>query len=401
MGDSLDVKQLLDAGIHYGHHTGRWNPKMKKYIYGKRNSLHIIDIKETIRGLLLAKKFLYQTVQEGNDIVLVGTKRQAQKCIKSTAERLEMHWVIDRWIGGTLTNFREIRKRVRRLDELEQMETDGTLDIYSKKEGSRLRRELRKVRRNLGGIRNMTKFPGAMVVIDPTREHIAVREAQKVNIPVIALIDTEADPSLVDIPIPGNDDAMRAIEIVVEELATAVEMGIKGRGTRVETGEEAKAERRRSRRPTTARADEIPEEVPYKTDAAPAPADATPAAEGSTPDTPAPETPAPASPPTEGDGEIAESPAPVAAPPADEPAPTDGNEAPVPAPEEAPAGENETPAPVPAPEVAPADESDAPSAGHETADADAGESGGEVPSGDTPADEEAIEKAASEETGTQ
>ncbi len=388
MGDSLDVKELLNAGIHYGHHTGRWNPKMKKYIYGKRNSLHIIDIKETIRGLLLAKKFLYQTVQEGNDIVLVGTKRQAQKCIKSTAEQLEMHWVIDRWIGGTLTNFREIRKRVRRLDELEQMETDGTMDVYSKKEGSRLRRELRKVRRNLGGIRNMTKFPGAVVVIDPTRENIAVREAQKVNIPVIALIDTEADPTLVDIPIPGNDDAMRAIEIVVEELASAVEMGMKGRGTRQVTGEEEKPERRRSIRPTTARADEIPEEVPYKTDAAPVSADATPAAEESAPAGPAPGASPPASAPPEGDDENAESPAQAEAPPAEEPEPAGGNEAPA-------------PAPAPAPEEAPAGEPDAPPAGQDAADAIPAETGDAVPAEDTATGEEAVEKATSEETGGQ
>jgi small subunit ribosomal protein S2 len=233
---------------------------MKPYIYGKRNALHIIDIKETIRGLLLARKFLTKTVSEGNNVIFVGTKRQAKKSVMTHAERLGMYWVTDRWIGGTLTNFREIRKRVRRLEELEQMETDGTMDVYSKKEGSRLRRELRKIRRNLGGIRHMEKFPGAMVVIDPTRENIAVREANKLKIPVIALIDTEANPDPVDIPIPGNDDAMRSIELVVRELASAVEMGLKVQVPAVE--EEDTAPRRRSRRPTTARANDIPDYEP-------------------------------------------------------------------------------------------------------------------------------------------
>jgi len=269
MSSSINVKELLNSGIHYGHHAGRWNPKMKQYIYGKRNSLHIIDIKETIRGLLLAKKYLAKTVSEGKDVVFVGTKRQAQKCIKTRAESVGMHWVTERWIGGTLTNFREIRKRVSHLNELEKMEEEGTMDFYSKKEGARLRRELRKVRRNLGGIRNMTSQPGAMVVIDPSREIIAVREARKIGIPVIALIDTESDPDVVDIPIPGNDDAMKAIELVTAELVSAVEEGIKNRAVRKDEDEEEKP-KRRSQRPTTARADEIPDAVPYKEEKIPA-----------------------------------------------------------------------------------------------------------------------------------
>ncbi|MBN1942228.1 MAG: 30S ribosomal protein S2 [Phycisphaerae bacterium] len=249
------VQELIDAGIHYGHRASRWNPKMKPYIYGKRNNLHIIDVKETLRGLLLAKKFIAQTVSRGKDVVFIGTKRQARKSVQKHADRVEMHWVNDRWLGGTLTNFREIRKRVGRLDQLEQMEAEGLLDAYSKKEGSSLRREMRKIRKNLGGIRKMTKQPGVMIVVDSQREHIAVREARKMGIPVIALLDTDADPDPIDIPIPGNDDAMRAIEVVIRELADAVEIG---KHSRVETdadGEKSQP-RRRSRRATTARAED-------------------------------------------------------------------------------------------------------------------------------------------------
>lgn len=249
------IKELIDAGIHFGHRASRWNPKMKPYIYGKRNSLHIIDVRETFRGLLLAKKFIIQTVAKGKDVMFVGTKRQARKSVQTNADRIGMHWVNERWVGGTLTNFHEIRKRVGRLEELEQMEADGMLDAYSKKEGSRMRREMRKIQRNLGGIRKMTKFPGVMVVVDATREIIAIREARKAGMPVICLIDTDADPDVVDIPIPGNDDAMRAIEIVMRELADAAEIGTH---TRMEGADSDGTEKsqRRSKRETTARADD-------------------------------------------------------------------------------------------------------------------------------------------------
>jgi len=259
MAASELVKELVDAGVHFGHRASRWNPKMKPYIYGKRSNLHIIDVKETLRGLLLAKKFITQTVAQGKDVLFVGTKRQARKSVHSNAERVEMHWIVDRWLGGLLTNFREIRKRIGRLEELEQMEAEGTLDIYSKKEGSRLRREMRKIKRNLGGIRNMTKFPGAMVVVDVSREIIAFREAKKMGIPAICLIDTDADPDMVDIPIPGNDDAMRAIEVVIRELCDAVEAGKRSRIEAAEGSDEEKP-RRRSRRATTARAEDAVEE---------------------------------------------------------------------------------------------------------------------------------------------
>ena len=267
------IKELIDTGIHFGHRGSRWNPKMKPYIYGKRGGLHIIDVKETLRGLLLAKKFIIQTVAKGQDVLFVGTKRQARKSVQDHAERTAMHCVTDRWLGGTLTNFREIRKRIGRLEELEQMEADGLLDAYSKKDGSRLRREMRKIQRNLGGIRKMTKFPGVVIVIDACREIIAIREARKAGVPVICLVDTDANPDIVDIPIPGNDDAMRAIEVIVRELADAAEAGTK---TRTEgNDEQGEKPRRRSKRETTARAQDEPasEEAPAETPAE-APAEA-------------------------------------------------------------------------------------------------------------------------------
>lgn len=246
------VKELIDAGIHFGHRASRWNPKMKPYIYGKRNLIHIIDVKETLRGVLLAKKFLAQVAASGKDILFVGTKRQAKKSVQESAERVGMHCVIDRWLGGTLTNFREVRKRIGRLDELEALEANGLLDQYSKKMGSSLRRETRKIQRNLGGIRKMDRMPGALVVVDQRREVNSVREANKTHIPVVCLLDTDCDPDMVDIPIPGNDDAMRAIELILKELTDAIALGVRGRVADADKGE---ATRRRSQRPATSRAE--------------------------------------------------------------------------------------------------------------------------------------------------
>jgi len=262
------VKDLIDAGIHFGHRASHWNPKMKPYILGKRNLIHIINVKETIKGLLVARKFLTRIAADGKDVLVVGTKRQARKAVEEHAARAGMHWVSDRWLGGTLTNFREIRKRVGRLDQLEQMEADGTLDAYSKKQGASLRRQMRKIKRNLGGIRNMTRLPGAMIVIDQKREIIAIKEANKLNIPVVCLLDTECDPDMVDIPIPGNDDAMRAIELIVKELCDAILEGVHARGEVTE--EPAAPPKRRSRRPTTARA-EAAEQTSPEDEAAEAP----------------------------------------------------------------------------------------------------------------------------------
>lgn len=219
------VKELIDAGIHFGHRATNWNPKMKPFIFGKRNKIHIIDIKATIKGLLLARKFLSKIVAEGHDVLFVGTKRQAKGIIEQYVKPLGMPYVTERWLGGTLTNFRTIRERLKRLEELEQLEASGEISKYSKKMESALRREKAKILRNLEGIRNMTKLPGALVVIDVNHEINAVREAKKLGIPTVCLIDTDGDPDYADIPIPGNDDAMRAIEVVVESLAAAVAEG--------------------------------------------------------------------------------------------------------------------------------------------------------------------------------
>ena len=268
------MKDLIDAGVHFGHRVSRWNPKMKPYIFGKRNQIHIINIKETLKGILLAKRFLGRTVIAGKDVLWVGTKRQARKAGEETALRSNMHYVNDRWLGGTLTNFKEIRKRVGRLEELEKMEAGGQLDTYSKKEGSTLRRELRKVKRNLQGIRRMTAMPGALVLIDQKRELIAVREARKMGIPVVCMLDTDSDPDLTDIPIPGNDDAMRAIELIVKELGDSVAEAVAGRRDAApEPGDGG--ERRRGPRPISAKGDE-PLEGEEKPQPAPAPAPAVP-----------------------------------------------------------------------------------------------------------------------------
>ena len=357
------LKELVDAGIHFGHRVSRWNPKMKPYIYGKRNLIHIIDVKETVRGILLARKFLARTVSQSKDVLFVGTKRQARKAVQENAGRVGMHHVTDRWLGGTLTNFREIRKRVGRLDELEQLEADGLLDQYSKKMGASLRREMRKIRRNLGGIRRMDNLPGALVIVDQRREIIAVREARKVHIPVICLLDTDSDPDLADIPIPGNDDAMRAIEIVIRHLANAVAEGVSARATvDAERAKEAR-ERRRSRRPTTARAE--PPEAPVAEEG---PAPAAPTAPAAAPEAPAAEPEAPAAAP-EAPAAAPEAPAAEPEAPAAEPeAPAAEPEAPAAEPPEAPvaapaaplaqpAGENDPDTPATQP---PADTSDTP-----------------------------------------
>ena len=256
------IKELFNSGIHFGHRVSRWNPKMKPYIFGKRNLIHIIDIKQTLKGILLAKKFLAQTVAAGKDVLIVGTKRQARKAVEEHATRVGMHWVNDRWLGGAMTNFREIRKRVGRLDQLEELEAEGMLDAYSKKEGASLRREMRKIRRNLGGIRRMERLPGAMVIIDQRREIIAVREARKMGIPIVCLLDTDSDPDMVDIPIPGNDDAMRAIELVVRTLCDAITEGLGMREALAEEATEQPAQRRRSQRATTARVAKEPPIAP-------------------------------------------------------------------------------------------------------------------------------------------
>ncbi len=238
MSSSL-VKDLIEAGIHFGQRSSGWNPKMSPYIYGKRNSIHIIDIKSSIKGLLLAKKFIARTVSDGKDVCFVGTKRQARDVLQQRVGDVGMHWVTERWLGGTLTNFRTIRSRLKRLEELETIEQNDNFQSYSKKMESQLRREMRKIRRNLEGIRNMNKLPGCIVVIDVRRETNALAEARKLGIPTICLIDTDGDPDLADIAIPGNDDSMRSIDVVVRELCAAVTEGKQTRATKSGDRDEA------------------------------------------------------------------------------------------------------------------------------------------------------------------
>ena len=224
--ETVSVQQLIEAGVHFGCRVSRWNPKMAPYIYGRRNLIHIIDLRETMRGILRAQNVLYHLAAEGSSILWVGTKRQVKGVISEVGERTGMPIVTERWIGGTLTNFSVIRSRLRRLEELEKIEeNEASAAQYSKKALATLRRERRKITRNLGGIREMNGIPGAMVVVDPAREYNAVREARKMGLIVIGILDTDCDPSKADIVIPGNDDALKSVRLLIEQLAEAVEEG--------------------------------------------------------------------------------------------------------------------------------------------------------------------------------
>jgi len=219
------VQELVESGVHFGHRSSRWNPKMRPYIYARRNKIHIIDVRETIRGLLRAKKYLADVASHGSLVLFVGTKRQAGDTVQKAAERCGMPYVNDRWLGGTLTNFRTIRSRLSRLEELEKIRESDEINTYSKKMQSSLNREYRKMYRNLNGMRTMNRLPECMVIVDPKKEKNAVKEARKLGIATVALIDTDCDPDLVDLPIPGNDDSMRSIDLIVNILADATALG--------------------------------------------------------------------------------------------------------------------------------------------------------------------------------
>lgn len=216
------VKDFLESGVHFGHRASRWNPKMRPYIYARRNQIHIIDLKETLRGLIRAKKYLSKVISQGSLVLFVGTKRQAAEPVQAAATKCGMPYVNERWLGGTLTNFRTIRSRLKRLEELEAIEARGELATYSKKRQSTLLRERKKIFTNLNGIRDMNRLPEALVIIDPRRETIAVKEARLLGVKVVALIDTDSDPDLVDLPIPGNDDSIRSIDLMLMHLSDAV-----------------------------------------------------------------------------------------------------------------------------------------------------------------------------------
>lgn len=219
------VKDLIEAGVHFGHRVSRWNPKMRPYIYGRQNLIHIIDVRETVRGLLRARKYLQQVAAGGGMILFVGTKRQARETIEREAQRCGMPYVSDRWLGGTLTNFRTIHSRLSHLEELEALRSSEEIHTYSKKMQAALNREYRKMYRNLNGIRSMSRVPDCLLVVDPKKEKNAVREARKMGIPTVALIDTDGDPEEVDLPIPGNDDSIRSIELILHLLTDAILAG--------------------------------------------------------------------------------------------------------------------------------------------------------------------------------
>lgn len=224
MSESL-VKELVGAGVHFGHRASLWNPKMAPYIYARKNQIHIIDIRETLRGLLRAQKYLNQVASGGSLVLFVGTKRQAAAAIEKESLRCAMPFVAERWLGGALTNFRTVRSRLGRLEELEALRAGDRLAEYSKKMQSALAREYRKMYRNLNGLRTMNRLPECLVIVDPRKEKNSIREAKRLGITTIALIDTDCDPDEVDLPIPGNDDGIRSIELVLQVLADAVLAG--------------------------------------------------------------------------------------------------------------------------------------------------------------------------------
>ena len=242
MASVVSMKQLLEAGVHFGHQTRRWNPKMAEYIFAERNGIYIIDLQKTVKNLEVAYNFVRDLALDGKEIMFVGTKKQAQDSVKEEAERCEMPYVNARWLGGMMTNFNTITLRIKRLNQLRKMEENGTFELLPKKEVIKLRGEIERLEKFMGGIQNMKKLPGALFVVDPRKEHIAVLEAQKLGIPIIAIVDTNCDPDEIDYVIPGNDDAIRAVKLIAHTMAEAVIEGRQGEQTAPEAAEEEAAE---------------------------------------------------------------------------------------------------------------------------------------------------------------
>ena len=238
----ISMKQLLEAGVHFGHQTRRWNPKMAEYIFTERNGIYIIDLQKTVKKVEEAYAFVRELAANGEELLFVGTKKQAAESIKEEAQRVGMHYVDARWLGGMLTNFKTIEKRIKRLYQIEKMEEDGTFDLLPKKEVIKLRAEHDKLQKYLGGIREMKKLPGALFVVDPRKEKIAIAEARKLNIPVVAIVDTNCDPDEVDYVIPGNDDAIRAVKLIASTMANAVVEGRQGAEEAAPVSEETEEE---------------------------------------------------------------------------------------------------------------------------------------------------------------
>ncbi len=235
----ISMKQLLEAGVHFGHQTRRWNPKMAEYIFTERNGIYIIDLLKTVKKVDEAYRFLQEVSAEGGDILFVGTKKQAQEAIRDEAVRVGMYYVNVRWPGGMLTNFKTIRKSIDRLKQLETMEADGTFELLPKKEVIKLKNEAARLEKILGGIKEMKQLPKALFVVDPRKEHIAISEARKLNIPIVAIVDTNCDPEEVDYVIPGNDDAIRAVKLITAAMANAVIEGRQGEQNVAEESEDA------------------------------------------------------------------------------------------------------------------------------------------------------------------
>ena len=238
----ISMKQLLEAGVHFGHQTRRWNPKMAKYIFTERNGIYIIDLQKTVKKVDEAYNFVRELAAEGGNVLFVGTKKQAQDTIKEEAIRSGMFFINERWLGGTLTNFSTIRKRVSRLKQLRTMEEDGTFELLPKKEVVKLRLEIEKLEKFLGGVKDMKELPGALFVVDPKKERIAVAEARKLDIPVIAIVDTNCDPDVVDYVIPANDDAIRAVKLICETISQAIIEGKEGTVPEIESLEEIESD---------------------------------------------------------------------------------------------------------------------------------------------------------------
>ena len=244
------MKQLLEAGVHFGHQTRRWDPRMAEYIFQARNGIHIIDLRKTSKKLDEAYAFLKEQAEEGKTVLFVGTKKQAQDCMKEAAEKCGMYYVNQRWLGGMLTNFATIEKRIERLNQLEKMEEDGTFEVLPKKEVILLKKEMDKLEKNLGGIKNMKEMPGVLFIVDPKKERNAILEAKKLNIPTIGLIDTNCNPDDVDYVIPGNDDAIRAVKLISDTMANAVIEGRQGETLEVTSDSEDAMETEEATAPT-------------------------------------------------------------------------------------------------------------------------------------------------------
>ena len=237
----ISMKQLLEAGVHFGHQTRRWNPKMKEYIFTERNGIYIIDLQKTVKKIDEAYYFIRDLAMDGGTVLFVGTKKQAQESIEQEAKRCEMYYVNQRWLGGMLTNFKTIQSRINKLRKIEKMEADGDFELLPKKEVIKLKAEQEKLEKNLGGIKEMRKLPSAMFVVDPRKEHIASLEAKALGIPVVAIVDTNCDPDEADYPIPGNDDAIRAVKLIASKIADAVLEGRQGEQMSDEAAEEEAA----------------------------------------------------------------------------------------------------------------------------------------------------------------